>query len=73
LGWGEVESASGSVIPVAYRATRPKVERKLARLMRRKPGDRRARVRGTLSVRHDFARLAEALNLARLAKLCVAG
>ena len=30
-----------------YRATRPKVERKLGHLMRRKHGGRRARVRGT--------------------------
>jgi hypothetical protein len=30
-----------------YRATRPKVERKLAHLMRRRHGGRRARVRGT--------------------------
>jgi hypothetical protein len=55
-----------------YRATRPKVERKLAHLMRRKHGGRRARVRGTLRVRHDFALLAASVNLARLAKLRVA-
>jgi len=52
-----------------YRATRPKVERKLAHMMRRKHGGRRARVRGTLRVRHDFALLAAATNLVRLAKL----
>ena len=50
-----------------YRATRPKVERKLAHLMRRKHGGRRARVRGTVRVGHDFSLLAAAVNLARLA------
>lgn len=54
-----------------YRATRPKVERKIAHLMRRKHGGRRARVRGRLRVGHDFALLAAAVNLARLAKLGV--
>lgn len=54
-----------------YRATRPKVERKIAHLMRRKHGGRRARMRGTLRVAHDFALLAAAINLARLAKLGV--
>ena len=53
-----------------YRATRPKVERKLAHMMRRKHGGRRARVRGRLRVAHDFALLAAATNLARLAILC---
>jgi hypothetical protein len=52
-----------------YRATRPKVERKIAHLMRRKHGGRRARVRGRLRVAHDFALLAAAVNLARLAVL----
>ena len=52
-----------------YRATRPKVERKLAHMMRRKHGGRRARVRGTVRVRQDFALLAAAVNLVRLAKL----
>jgi len=55
-----------------YRATRPKVERKLAHMMRRKHGGRRARVRGTVRVRQDFALLAAAVNLVRLAKLCTA-
>lgn len=55
-----------------YRATRPKVERKLAHMMRRKHGGRRARVRGTVRVRQDFALLAAAVNLTRLAKLLVA-
>jgi hypothetical protein len=50
-----------------YRATRPKVERKIAHLMRRKHGGRRARMRGRLRVAHDFALLAAAINLARLA------
>jgi len=52
-----------------YRSTRPKVERKIAHAMRRKHGGRRARMRGTLRVRHDFALLAAALNLARMATL----
>lgn len=52
-----------------YRATRPKVERKLAHLMRRKHGGRRARVRGTSRVDDDFRLLAAAANLARLAAL----
>jgi len=54
-----------------YRATRPKVERKIAHLMRRKHGGRRARVRGRLRIAHDFALLAAAINLARLARLGV--
>jgi hypothetical protein len=52
-----------------YRATRPKVERKLAHLMRRRHGGRRARVRGTSKVDADFNLLAAANNLARLAVL----
>jgi hypothetical protein len=52
-----------------YRATRPKVERKIAHLMRRRHGGRRARVRGRLRVGADFALLAAAVNLARLAVL----
>lgn len=52
-----------------YRSTRPKVERKLAHMMRRKHGGRRARVRGTVRIRQDFALLAAAVNLVRLAKL----
>ncbi len=54
-----------------YRATRPKVERKLAHLMLRRHGGRRARVRGTERTRHDFALLGAAHNLARLARLGV--
>ena len=52
-----------------YRATRPKVERKLGHLMRRRHGGRRARVRGTRKVDADFNLLAAAQNLARLAGL----
>jgi hypothetical protein len=52
-----------------YRATRPLVERKIAHLMRRRHGGRRARVRGRPRVAADFALLAAAVNLARLAVL----
>ena len=52
-----------------YRATRPKVERKLGHLMRRKHGGRRARVRGKVKVGADFNLLGAAANLARLAVL----
>jgi hypothetical protein len=52
-----------------YRATRPKVERKLAHLMFRRHGGRRARVRGVERVGHDFAMLGAAHNLKRLAAL----
>jgi len=52
-----------------YRANRPKVERKLAHLMRRRHGGRRARVRGRPKVDADFNLLAAAVNLARLATL----
>jgi hypothetical protein len=54
-----------------YRATRPKVERKIAHLMRRKHGGRRARVRGRLRVAQDFSLLAAVVNLARLAAIGV--
>lgn len=54
-----------------YRATRPKVERKLAHLMFRRHGGRRSRMRGVLRIRHDFALLAAAHNLKRLASLGV--
>lgn len=54
-----------------YRATRPKVERKLAHLMRHRHGGRRARVRGKCRVAQDFKLLAGAANLARLASLGV--
>lgn len=49
-----------------YRATRPKVERKLAHLLRR---GRRARRRGLDRVDADWNLLASAINLARLATL----
>jgi hypothetical protein len=52
-----------------YRATRPKVERKLAHLVRRRHGGRRARVRGLAKVTADFNLLAAAVNLARLGVL----
>jgi hypothetical protein len=52
-----------------YRSTRPKVERKLGHLMRRRHGGRRARVRGQPKVRADFSLLVAAVNLARLAVL----
>lgn len=55
-----------------YRATRPKVERKIAHLMRRKHGGRNARVRGVSKVAADFSLLAAAMNLARLARLGLA-
>ncbi len=54
-----------------YRATRPKVERKLGHLMRRKHGGRRARMRGKIKIDADFNLLAGAHNLARLAVLNV--
>jgi hypothetical protein len=54
-----------------YRATRPKVERKIGHLMRRRQGGRRARVRGSPKVDADFNLLAAAHNLARLAVLGV--
>jgi hypothetical protein len=52
-----------------YRATRPKVERKLAYLVRRRHGGRRVRVRGLAKVAADFTLLAAAVNLARLGVL----
>jgi len=54
-----------------YRATRPKVERKLGHLMRRRHGGRSARMRGRPRIAHDFAWRAAAVNLARLAVLGV--
>jgi hypothetical protein len=52
-----------------YRATRPKVERKLGHLMRRRHGGRRARVRGRPKVSADLNLLVAAVNLARLGVL----
>lgn len=54
-----------------YRKVRPRVERKIGHLMRRKHGGRRARVRGRERVKQDFALLAASINLARLAALRV--
>jgi hypothetical protein len=54
-----------------YRAYRPTVERKLAHLLRRRHGGRRARVRGRLRVAQDWRLLAAAVNLARFATLGV--
>jgi hypothetical protein len=51
-----------------YKATRPKVERKIAHLMRRRHGGRRARMRGRERIGHDFMMLCAATNLHRLAK-----
>ena len=51
------------------RAHRPIVERKLAHLLRRRHGGRRARVRGRLRVAQDWQLLAAAVNLARFAAL----
>jgi hypothetical protein len=53
----------------AYRAVRPKVERKIAHLMARRWGGRNARVRGQARVATDLATRAAAINLARLAVL----
>lgn len=52
-----------------YRKVRPRVERKIGHLMRRKHGGRRARMRGRERVKQDFALLAASINLARLAAL----
>jgi len=52
-----------------YTATRPKVERKIGHLMRRRHGGRRARVRGSTKVATDFCLLAAAVNLARFGVL----
>ncbi len=54
-----------------YRAIRPKVERKIAHLMQRRHGGRRARMRGSVRVKQDFALLGAAHNLRRLAALGV--
>ncbi len=54
-----------------YRTTRPRVERKLSHLVRRRHGGRRARVRGRRRAAEDFSLLGAAVNLARLAVLRV--
>src|ERR1035437_5616439 len=46
-----------------YPAPRQKVERKIAHLMRRRHGGRRARARGQSKVAADFSLLAAAVNL----------
>ena len=56
-----------------YTQTRPKVERKIGHLMRRKHGGRRARMRGRPKVGADFQLLAAAVNLSRLAVLGLTG
>ena len=56
-----------------YRAIRPRVERKLAHMLRRRHGGRRARVRGKVRVDQDFKLLGAAVNLARLAILLTPG
>ncbi|MGH3264338.1 MAG: transposase [Trebonia sp.] len=55
-----------------HTSTRPKVERKIAHLMRRRHGGCRARVRGKPKVAADFALLAAAVILHRLAVLRLA-
>jgi Transposase DDE domain/Transposase domain (DUF772) len=55
-----------------YKATRPKVERKIAHLTRRSRGGGRARMRGRDKIAADFSLLAAAANLARLAALGLA-
>jgi hypothetical protein len=67
----EVRLAAGRARQADYRATRPKVERKIGHLMRRRHGGRRARVRGRVKVAADFSLLAAAVNLARLGRLGV--
>ncbi|MBI5160342.1 MAG: transposase [Micrococcales bacterium] len=54
-----------------YRSTRPKIERKIAHLMSRRHGGRRARMRGSTRIAQDLSLLAAAVNLRRLAVLGV--
>jgi len=54
---------------VEYRAARSKVERKLGYVMRRRCGDRPARVGGQSNVGAGFASLAAAVDLARFGVL----
>lgn len=68
LAQGRARSADPGWL-AAYRATRPKVERKIAHLMRRRHGGRRARVRGRAKLAADFSLLAAAANIARLGVL----
>ncbi|WP_405087721.1 IS1182 family transposase [Microbispora sp. NBC_01389] len=71
LAAGRARSADPDWL-AGYRATRPKVERKLAHMLRRRHGGRRARVRGRAKIDADFSLLAAAVNLARLGVLGVA-
>jgi hypothetical protein len=66
------KQASDSAWRADYRATRPRIERKIAHLMFRRHGGRRARVRGRVRIAADFSLLAAAVNLARLAVLGLA-
>ncbi|WP_395298368.1 IS1182 family transposase [Kitasatospora hibisci] len=68
LAQGRARSAEPAWL-ARYRATRPKVERKIAHLMRRRHGGRRARVRGRAKIAADFSLLAAAANIARLGVL----
>ncbi|MFG2261294.1 IS1182 family transposase [Streptomyces mirabilis] len=68
LARGRARSADPGWL-AAYRATRPKVERKIAHLVRRRHGGRCARVRGRAKVGADFSLLAAAVNVARLGVL----
>lgn len=70
LARGRARSADPAWL-TAYRATRPKVERKIAHLMRRRHGGRRARVRRRAEVGADFSLLAAAVNIARLGVLVI--
>jgi hypothetical protein len=54
-----------------YRTHRPTVERKLAHLLRRRHGGRRAHVRGLVRVAQDWRLLAATVNLGRFAALGV--
>jgi hypothetical protein len=69
LLWRHREQQRDEAWQQDYRATRPKVERKIGHLVRRKHGGRRARVRGTQRIGQDFSLLAAAANLARLTRL----
>jgi len=57
---------------MAYRQTRPRVERKIAHFVRAAWGGRRARTRGTDRVTSDAITRAAAVNWARLATLGIA-
>ena len=52
-----------------YRRVRPIVERKIAHCVRKRHGDRNARVRGLIRVAADFNILGAATNLARMARI----